>query len=73
MAVSTYSDIKEKLNIKIDKHLNDGFAHLTHYWQNHTNGVSHYFKSQALEYLQEDLLSVVEDLEQLYIPLKFDV
>lgn len=73
MAVSTYSDIKEKLNIKIDKHLNDGFAHLTHYWQNHTNGVSHYFKSQALEYLQEDFLSVVEDLEQLYIPLKFDV
>ncbi|MFN7100887.1 MAG: hypothetical protein ACK4M4_11000 [Flavobacterium sp.] len=38
--MTTYNDIKEHLNIKIDKHLNDGFAHLTHYWQNHKNGIS---------------------------------
>ncbi|WP_210420822.1 DNA (cytosine-5-)-methyltransferase [Chitinophaga sp. XS-30] len=57
----------------MEKHLNDGFAHLTHYWQNHKNGVSQYFKAYAKEYLQEELLSVVEDPEQLYIPLKFDV
>ncbi len=31
---NTYSSIKEHLNIKVDKHLNDGFAHLTHFWQN---------------------------------------
>ncbi|MGN6437570.1 MAG: DNA (cytosine-5-)-methyltransferase [Agriterribacter sp.] len=69
----TYNKIKEKLNINIDKHLNDGFAHLTHYWQNHRNGVSQYFKPGAKTYLQEEILSAVEDPEQLYIPLKFDV
>lgn len=71
--MATYSNIKEKLNINVDKHLNDGFAHLTHYWQNHKNGVSQYFKPYATEYLQEEILSVVEEPEQLYIPLKFDV
>jgi DNA (cytosine-5)-methyltransferase 1 len=71
--MATYSNIKKKLNINIDKHLNDGFAHLTHYWQNHKNGVSQYFKASAKEYLQEEILSVVEESEQLYIPLKFDV
>jgi DNA (cytosine-5)-methyltransferase 1 len=71
--MATYSSIKEKLNINVDKHLNDGFAHLTHYWQNQKNGVSEYFKPSAKEYLQEEILSVVEAPEQLYIPLKFDV
>ncbi|PVD54098.1 DNA (cytosine-5-)-methyltransferase [Terrimonas sp.] len=71
--MATYSKIKEKLNINVDKHLNDGFAHLTHYWQNHKNGVSQYFKPSAKEYLFEEILSVVEEPEQLYIPLKFDV
>jgi len=71
--MATYSNIKERLNINVDKHLNDGFAHLTHYWQNHKNGVSQYFKPYATEYLHEEILSVVEEPEQLYIPLKFDV
>lgn len=71
--MTTYSSIKEKLNINIDKHMNDGFAHLTHYWQNHKNGVSQHFKPSAKRYLQEEILSVVEEPEQLYIPLKFDV
>jgi len=71
--MTTYSDIKEHLNIKVDKHLNDGFAHLTHFWQNHKNGASQYFKPYAKEYLQEEILSIVEDSEQLYIPYKYDV
>lgn len=71
--MTTYSKIKLDLDIKIDKHLNDGFAHLTHYWQNHTNGVSQYFKPSATKYLQEQILSVVNEPEQLYIPLNFDV
>lgn len=71
--MATYNDIKQKLNINVDKHLNDGFAHLTHYWHNHKNGVSQYFKSSAKEYLHEEILSVIEEPEQLYIPLKFDV
>ncbi|WP_265130631.1 DNA (cytosine-5-)-methyltransferase [Chryseobacterium oranimense] len=71
--MTTYSNIKEQLNIKIDKHLNDGFAHLTHYWQNHKNGVSQYFKPHAKEYLQNEILSVIEEPEQLYIPFKYDI
>jgi len=71
--MATYSSIKRKLNIKVEKHLNNGFAHLTHYWQNHKNGVSQYYKPSAKEYLQEGILSIVEDPEELYIPLKFDV
>lgn len=71
--MKTYSNIKEKLNINVDQHLNDGFAYLTHYWQNYKNGVSQYFKPYATEYLQKGILSVVEEPEQLYIPLKFDV
>jgi DNA (cytosine-5)-methyltransferase 1 len=71
--MTTYNDIKEYLNIKIDEHLNDGFAYLTHYWQNHRNGVSQYFKPYAKEYLHESILSVVEEPDQLYIPFKYDV
>ena len=69
----TYNGIKKHLNIKVDKHLNDGFAHLTHFWQNNKNGVSQYFKPLAKEYLQSEILSTIEEPEQLYIPLKFDV
>lgn len=71
--MATYSKVKEKLHINVDKHLNDGFAHLTHFWQNPRNGVSHYFKQHAKEYLQEKILSAVEEPEQLYIPLKYDI
>jgi DNA (cytosine-5)-methyltransferase 1 len=71
--MTTYNDIKKHLNIKIDKHLNDGFASLTHYWQNHRNGVSQYFKPFAREYLQESILSVAEEPDQFYIPFIYDV
>ncbi len=71
--MSTYSDIKKNLNINIEKHLNDGFANLTHYWQNHKNGVSQYYESAASEYLKQNILDIAEEPKQLYIPLKYDV
>ena len=71
--MATYSKIKKQLNINVDKHLNDGYAHLTHYWQNHTNGVSQYFKPSATQYLHNEIMGSIEDPEQLFIPLKFDV
>lgn len=72
--MATYSDIKTKLNINIDKHINDGFASLTHFWQNPKNGVSEYFKSDATLYLKEEILSSVEENPaQLFIPLKYDI
>lgn len=73
MKTATYSSIKKKLNITVDKHLNDGFAHLTHYWQNHANGVSEYYKSHAQAYLQEEFHFLLQEQEQLYLPLKYDV
>jgi DNA (cytosine-5)-methyltransferase 1 len=71
--MATYTKTKEKLNINIDKHLNDGFAYLTHYWQNHKSGGSEHFKPIATNYLYQEILSVVENPDQLHIPLKFDV
>lgn len=71
--MTSYNNIKKKLNINIDKHLNDGFASLTHFWQNHNNGISQYFRPNASAYLQDEILSIVSDTEQLFIPLKYDV
>lgn len=71
--MTTYSSIKEQLNINIDKHLNNGFANLTHFWQNREGESSDYFKSLAKEYLYNEILSEVTEPEQLYIPFKFDV
>nr|DAS16084.1 MAG TPA: Cytosine specific methyltransferase [Caudoviricetes sp.] len=64
----TYNDIKKQLNLNIDKHLNDGFAHVTHYWQNHKNGVSKYYKPSAEEYLNS--LSAISSIP---VPAKYDV
>jgi DNA (cytosine-5)-methyltransferase 1 len=50
--MNTYNDIKKQLKLNIDKHLNDGFAHVTHYWQNHKNGVSQYYRPVAEIYLR---------------------
>jgi DNA (cytosine-5)-methyltransferase 1 len=69
----TYSEQKKELNINIDKHLNDGFAAVTHYWQNHENGVSQYYRFVAREYLQKNVASIAPDIEQLYIPFRYDV
>jgi len=70
---ASYSGIKKHLNINVDKHLNDGFASLTHYWQNHKNGVSGYFKGRATEYLQQNDMLIAEEPDQLFIPLEFDI
>jgi len=71
--MASYSKIKASLKINVDKHLNDGFAQLTHFWQNHENGTSKYFKKGGIKYLTEDILQSLGEPEQLYIPLKFDV
>jgi DNA (cytosine-5)-methyltransferase 1 len=71
-----YSAIKKKLKIEADKKAPDGLAHLTHYLQNHKNGVSEYFKPFAKEYLTElhEQLSIVEEADfQYYLPIKWDI
>jgi DNA (cytosine-5)-methyltransferase 1 len=71
--MATYNGIKEKLKINVDKHLNDGFANLTHFWQNHTNGISECFEIPAVDYLKNEILSKAEEVDQLYIPFRYDI
>jgi len=71
-----YSDIKNKLKMEITKTSNNDLAHLTHYFQNHTNGVSEYFKPTATSYLSKihEKLNIVEEPEfQYYLPINWDI
>tara|TARA_R110001592_G_scaffold28879_4_gene105271 strand:+ start:2978 stop:4213 length:1236 start_codon:yes stop_codon:yes gene_type:complete len=71
-----YSDIKEKLQIVVDKKTTNEMAYLTHYFQNHKNGVSQYFKPNATEYLNDlhEKLDIVEEPDfQYYLPIKWDI
>lgn len=71
-----YSDIREKLKIVVDKKTTNEMAHLTHYFQNHKNGVSQYYKPTAKEYLAElhENLEIAQEPDfQYYLPIKWDV
>jgi DNA (cytosine-5)-methyltransferase 1 len=71
-----YSEIRRKLNIEVDRNTDSGLAHLTHYFQNHENGVSQFFRPHAKEYLveQHEKLSIVEEPDfQYYLPVKWDI
>ena len=69
-----YSEIRKKLNIEVGKTTNNDLAHLTHYFQNHKNGVSQYFKPTAKNYLadlHEELNILQEPDFQYYLPIKY--
>ena len=71
-----YSEIREKLDINIDKKTTDDLAQLTHYFQNSENGLSEYFKVKAekhLEVLHENLNIAEEPDFQYYLPIKWDI
>ena len=71
-----YSEIKTKLKIEITKTENNDLAHLTHYFQNHQNGVSQYFKPTATSYLTElhEELNILEEPDfQYYLPIQWDI
>jgi DNA (cytosine-5)-methyltransferase 1 len=71
-----YTEIRKKLNILPEKEKDNGLAHLTHYLQNHKNGVSHYFHEPAVEYLRQ-IKDKVDNLEEPYfqtlLPIKWDI
>ena len=71
-----YSNIKKELQIKVDKIVNNDLAYLTHYLQNHKNGVSQYFKPIAKQYLTElheqNNIAKEPDL-QYYLPIEWDI
>lgn len=71
-----YSDIKAKLRIEVNKTTDNDLAQLTHYFQNHKNGVSKYFEPNAKNYLEElhEKLNISEEPEfQYYLPIKWDI
>lgn len=71
-----YSEIREKLNIIVDKKTTDHMASLTHFFQNDKNGVSKVFKPVAKRYLEElhKKLNIAEEPDfQYYLPIKWDV
>jgi DNA (cytosine-5)-methyltransferase 1 len=71
-----YSDIRNKLKLEITKTGNNDLAHLTHFFQNHKNGVSQYYKPTATTYLTNlhDKLNIVEEPDfQYYLPIKWDI
>lgn len=74
--MENYSVIKEKLKIEIGRESNLGIAHLTHYFQNHINGVSQHYIEPATSYLKkisEELNLVEEPQMQQLLPMQFDV
>jgi len=71
-----YSDIKTTLGIEVDNKTDNRPAYLTHYLQNHKNGVSHFFKPGAEEYLNELIEKKSLDKGkgfEGYLPEKWDV
>ena len=65
-----YSEIKEKVNFDVIKETDEGLAYLTHYLHHNKNGISHYYKDNAINYLEN---IVEEPLFPEYLNLKFDV
>lgn len=69
----TYNNLKKKLEINTDKHLNDGYASLTHFWQNHDSSASEKYQEGAKKYITNVLKPETTAAEQFYLKLKFDV
>jgi DNA (cytosine-5)-methyltransferase 1 len=71
-----YLDIKERLKFEVVKETGNDLAYLTHYFQNHKNGVSQYFRPSAEKYLYtlHDKLNLVEEPDfQYYLPIQWDI
>ncbi len=71
-----YTDIKKSLQIEINSKSDNRLAHLTHYLQNHKNGVSQYYKPNALQYLKElhEELNITQEPDfQYYLPIQWDI
>lgn len=72
----TYSALKQRLHINIDKVVDENLAPFTHFLQCHTNGVSHFYRKPAQDYLTERIeeLNLVEEPDfQNFLPLKWNV
>ncbi len=72
--MAKYSDVRRRLKIEVVKSEQNGLAHLTHYFQSANNGVSHYFKKPATDYLIKLANAAAEEpYFQAYLPIKWDI
>lgn len=71
-----YSEIRKKLDINVNKPELSDLAHLTHYLQSQKNGISHYFKKQAVEYIYR-IKQESDPLDDPYfqekLPIEWDI
>jgi DNA (cytosine-5)-methyltransferase 1 len=65
--MKTYNGLKKQLGIEIDKCLDDGFAYITHCWQNNCDYIGEDFKVHAEKYIQNHPLILQE------APLYYDI
>ena len=65
-----YSEIRQELQLDPVKNSSEDFAYFTHYIHNKSNGVAHYYKQQA-----EEFINLVEEPLSKYLRInyKFDV
>ncbi len=72
----SYSQLMQKLQIESFRPYDNGVAYLTHYLQNHKNGVSKCYKIEALKFYHDrtdELNLIKEPTLQSILPLKWDV
>ena len=74
--VLKYTTLRSRLNILPEKEKDNGLAHFTHYLQNYDNGVSHYYKKSAQNYLAgliDHPELAMESGFQYLLPIKWDI
>lgn len=71
-----YSEIRKKLNINVTKPELSDLAHLTHYLQSQKNGISQFYKKQAITYIYKQKLDsdpIDEPYFQEKLPIEWDI
>jgi len=71
-----YSKLRQKLEVDTLNGNAEGLAFLTHFLQNHKNGVSKSYRAKAVSYynqINEDLSIAAEPELQALLPIKWDV
>ncbi len=70
---SLYSEVRERLNIVIDRNADDTLAGMTHYLQCQSNGGSQYFRPYAIDYLRKHTGQEVPPSPDDFLPFRWDV
>ncbi|MFN0278712.1 MAG: DNA (cytosine-5-)-methyltransferase [Pyrinomonadaceae bacterium] len=66
-----YSQLRNDLNITVDRNTDSGLAHLTHYLHSYSNGVSKYFRPGATEFLAAS--GITETSLEDCLPIEWDI